>query len=304
LTSRGELPSLGRGRLAILLAALCFSTGGAAIKATSLSGFQVASFRSGVAALAMLVLLPQARRAWSVRALVVGVAYAATMVLFVSANKLTTAASTTFLQSSAPLYVLLLSPLVLKEPVRRVDLAYMLVLAGGLALFFVGVRQPDALAPNPFLGNVLATIAGLSWALTIFGLRWIEQREPERGGSRAVLLGNLIACSACLPWALPVREAGTHDIVVIAYLGLVQIGLAYVLLMYAVRAVPALEASLLLLVEPVLSPLWAFLLHREIPARWSLLGGFVILSATAGRTAIDFLRSRRLRRLAAPSHQA
>lgn len=288
----------------MILAALCFSTGGAAIKATALTSFQVASFRSGVAALAMLALLPAARARWSWRALLVGLAYATTMVLFVSANKLTTAANTIFLQSSAPLYVLLLSPLVLKERVRRQDLLYMLVLAGGLALFFVGVRAPDALAPNPVLGNVLATTAGLSWALTVFGLRWIEQREPERGGARAVLLGNLVACFACLPWALPVADPSLKDAAVIAYLGLIQIGLAYLLLMRAVQSVPALEASLLLLVEPVLSPLWAWLVHAESPGAWSLAGGAVILGATAARTTFDFLKARRLRELGRGAHQA
>ncbi|MFO0567651.1 MAG: EamA/RhaT family transporter, partial [Polyangiaceae bacterium] len=103
----GGVPVARRGRVQVVLAALCFSTGGAAIKATSLGAFQVASFRSGVAALAMLLLLPRARARWSWRALLVGLAYASTMVLFVSSNKLTTAANTIFLQSSAPLYVLL-----------------------------------------------------------------------------------------------------------------------------------------------------------------------------------------------------
>jgi len=278
-----------------LLAALFFSTGGAAIKATSLSSFQVASFRSGVAALAMLLLLPAARARWSPRAVAVGLAYAATMVLFVTANKLTTAANTIFLQSSAPLYVLLLSPLVLREPIRRSDLWYMLVLAAGLGFFFVGVRDPDRLAPNPLLGNGLATAAGLSWALTVFGLRWIGQREPEQGGTRAVLIGNLLAFFVCLPWALPVRDAAPSDIAVIAYLGVVQIGLAYFFLMRAVEHVPALEASLLLLVEPVLSPIWAWLVHSEIPGPWALVGGVIILGATAARTSIDFIRLRRHR---------
>ena len=231
-------------RLQCILSAVLFSTGGAAIKATSLGPFQVASFRSGVAALAMLLLLPAARRRWSARAVAVGLAYAATMVLFVSANKLTTAANTIFLQSSAPLYVLLLSPLVLKERVRRSDLGYMLILALGLGLFFVGVRAPDKLAPNPLLGNVLATLAGVTWALTVFGLRWLGQREPEKGGTRAVLLGNLVAFTACLPFALPVHGASVVDLGVVLYLGVFQIGLAYFFLMRGVEHVPALEASL------------------------------------------------------------
>jgi DME family drug/metabolite transporter len=281
-----------RARLAVLLAALFFSTGGAAIKATTLKGFQVASFRSGVAAVAMLLLLPAARARWSLRAVVVGLAYAATMVLYVSANKLTTAANTIFLQSSAPLYILLLSPLILHERIRRADLVYMGVLAIGLGSFFLGVRAPDRLAPNPLLGNVLATASGLAWALTVFGLRWIAQREPNAAGTRAVLIGNLTAFFACLPWALPAHGATSTDWAVIVYLGVVQIGLAYFFLMRGVEHVPALEASLLLLVEPVLNPIWAWLVHGEVPGPWALVGGVIILGATATRTGLDFARLR------------
>src|SRR5258706_12178150 len=110
-----------RARLAILAAAILFSTGGAAIKATQLTGWQVASFRSAVAAIAVLLMLREARRGFSRLAALVAAGYAATMVLFVLANKLTTAASTIFLQSTAPIYLVLLGPWILNEPVRRRD---------------------------------------------------------------------------------------------------------------------------------------------------------------------------------------
>ena len=97
-------------RLQLLAAAVLFSTGGAAIKATTLTAWQVASFRSGVAALAVLLLVPAARRGFSPKVFLVSIAYAATMVLFVASNKATTAANAIFLQSAAPLYVLLLAP--------------------------------------------------------------------------------------------------------------------------------------------------------------------------------------------------
>ena len=106
-------------RYGVLAAALLFSTGGAAIKACSLTGWQVAGFRSGVAAVALWLLVPGARRQWNWRTLLAGIFYAATLILFVTANKLTTSANAIFLQSTAPLYLLLLGPLVLREPVRR-----------------------------------------------------------------------------------------------------------------------------------------------------------------------------------------
>lgn len=145
-------------RLKLLLAALLFSTGGAAIKATQLSGWQVAGFRSGVAVIAVLLLAPEARRTWlrSWRGALVAVAYAATLTLYVTANKLTTSANTIFLQSTAPLYLLLLGPWLLKEPIRRSDLAVMAAVGAGMVCFFIGREPPIRTAPDPATGNVLA----------------------------------------------------------------------------------------------------------------------------------------------------
>src|SRR5580765_7755214 len=114
-----------RSRLAIFGAAILFSTGGAAIKATHLTGWQVASFRSMVAAGAVLLMLPASRRGFGKVSGLVAAFYAATMILFVLANKLTTAASTIFLQATAPIYLVLLGPWLLKEPIRRREVVFM-----------------------------------------------------------------------------------------------------------------------------------------------------------------------------------
>src|SRR6185295_11695527 len=164
-------PSPAASRALLVAGAVLFSTGGAAIKSCSLPGLQVAGLRSGIAVLAVLLFLPGARRRIPPRAWLVGLAYAATMLLFVSANKLTTAASTIFLQSTAPLFILVLGPWLLREPIRRRDLAFLVTMAAGLAVFFLGIDRPQATAPRPFLGNSLAALSSLSWALTIVGLR-------------------------------------------------------------------------------------------------------------------------------------
>jgi drug/metabolite transporter, DME family len=266
-------------RLQLLGAALLFSTGGAAIKATALSAWQVASFRSGIAALALLLLLPAARRGWSPRVLLVALAYAATLTLFVLANRLTTSANTIFLQSTAPLYILLLGPWLLKEPVRRSDLTFMGALAVGLSLFFVAAEAPVATAPDPLAGNVLATLSGLCWALTMVGLRWLGAEGKGEAGVATVALGNVVAFLAALPMALPVAAVGVSDWAIVSYLGVFQIAGAYVLLTAGIRHVRALEASILLLVEPALNPVWAWLVHGEVPSRWGMAGGAVILGA-------------------------
>ncbi len=292
----------------MLAAALLFSTGGAAIKATTLTAWQVAGLRSGIAVLALVLLLPGARRPWRHGWGIVGVgaAYGATLVLFVIGNKLTTAANTIFLQSTAPLYVLALAPWWLGERARRRDLVYMAALAVGLSLFFVGQRQPDALAPDPLTGNLLAALAGVTWGLTLLGLRSLGRRDdldaggaggPGGAGAAAVVVGNLFAFAVCLPAALPgiasVEAIGSRDWAIVVFLGVFQVAIAYVFLTRGLRRVGALEASLLLLVEPVLNPIWAWLFHGEEPGGWALTGGAVILTATLAKSVVDARRSGR-----------
>jgi drug/metabolite transporter (DMT)-like permease len=273
------------GRLQLLAAAALFSTGGAAIKAANFDGWQIAGLRSGVAALVLLLLVPAARRGWHWRLLPVALAYACTLTLFVLANRLTTAANAIFLQSTAPLYLILLGPLVLREPLRRSDLLFIVVLGLGLTSFFVGSEAPVETAPDPLRGNVLALLSGVAWAFTVLGLRWLGRR-PETGDSTlaAVTMGNLLVCFLALPVALPIGVATGVDWIVILYLGAVQVGLAYFLVTRGIRHVPALEASLLFLLEPALNPLWAWLVHDEIPSAWALFGGALILGATLART--------------------
>ena len=269
-----------RARLELIGAAVLFSTGGAAIKWADFTGWQIASFRSGIAALALLLILPAARRGWSLRATLVGLAYAGCLILFVLANRLTTAANTIFLQSTAPLYILLLAPWLLKEPIRRHDLGFMLAVGFGLLLFFVGAEQPETTAPDPARGNQLALASGFCWALAICGFRWLSS-APGRGSPlAAVVSGNLTAFLIALPMALPVGRHPVGDWAVIAYLGVFQIALAYVFVTAAIRVLPALESSVFLLIEPVLNPLWAWVIQRETPGAWALLGGAIILGAT------------------------
>lgn len=108
----------------------------------------------------------------------------------------------------------------------------------------------------------------------------------------AVACGNVIAGAACGAFALPVTQARTADWLLVGYLGVFRISGAYFFLTRGLRAVSALEASLLLLLEPVLSPVWAWLVHGEQPGPWSLAGGALILAASAIRTWDESRRSK------------
>jgi len=273
-------------RVEVVLAAILFSTGGAAIKAVTLTPWQVASFRAGIAALTLLLLVPDARR-FSWRGLVVGVVQAGTFITFVLANRLTTAASAVFLQAAAPFWLILLGPLLLGERSRRGDAPFLAVLFAGVLLLMLGTPGPSATAPDTFRGNVVGAISGLMWALTLAGLRWAG-REAAKGatftGASSTVCGNLIACAICLPLALPVQASVPGDWWMVVYLGVAQVGLAYVFLTRGLGKLRAMEVSLLLLLEPALSPFWAWLAHGERPGWVALLGGAIILTATTWRS--------------------
>jgi DME family drug/metabolite transporter len=285
-------------RLRVLAAAALFSTGGAAVKAIHLNGWQVACLRSAVAAVAFLIFLPESRRWPTLRVLGAAALFATTMILFVLSNKLTTAASAIFLQSTAPLWVVLLSPWLLRERVRLPDLVFLGVLTGGLACFFVGLDPVTATATNPLLGNVLAALSGLTWALTVMALRALGRIDPKdshaqdgkRGGGwgpASALWGSILVVLFCLPRAFPLTDATASDWWIVSYLGVFQIAVAYIFLLRGLERVRALEASLLLLLEPVLNPVWAWIVHGERPGAWSLAGGAVILAATLGKSWWD-----------------
>lgn len=273
-----------RNRLLLIATALLFSTAGVVMKAATLTGWQVASFRSGVAAVVLLLALPEVRHGWSWRTLLVAAAYASTLILFSLANRLTTAANAVFLQSAAPLYLLLLGPWLLREPIRRADLIYILALAAGVVLVFTGVESAVATAPDPPGGNVLAGASALTYALMLVGLRWMARRQRGGSGMATVAAGNLMAFVAALPMALSAPVALGANVLVILYLGVFQIGLAYLCLTRAIRHVTAFEASTFLLIEPAMSPVWTWLVHGEEPGARALAGGALILSATLVNT--------------------
>jgi drug/metabolite transporter (DMT)-like permease len=277
-------PSPLRSRLLLVATAVLFSTGGAAIKAAGFTAWQVASFRSGAAAAVLLLVVPETRREWSWRIAPVAAAYAATLILFVQATRMTTAANAIFLQSTAPLYLLLLGPLLLREPIRRTDVGYILAIAAGMSLFALGTQRAVASAPDPHTGNICALASGLSWALTLAGLRWLARRQAGEAGMAAVAAGNIAAFLAALPMALPVASASPKSLAVILYLGVFQIGLSYWCLTRAMRRVTAFEATAILLLEPALNPVWVWMIHGERPGGRPIAGGAVILTATLVNT--------------------
>lgn len=269
-----------RGALAsVAFAAVLWSSGGLFIKLAPMGGLAVACGRSLVAGLFYLaVLRPDLRAA----RLGTAVAYAGCIVTFVAATKLTTAANAIFLQYTGPAWVLLLSPFLLDEELRAADVVCVLLSLAGMSLFFVGKMEAGQMS-----GNLLGLVSGVFFAFVVVLLR-----RDARGGRGDALpstaLGNLIAAAVTLPWALRAlpQMVTPRGASMLLYLGVVQLGVAYVLFIRGVRKVEAAEASLLSMLEPVLNPLWVFLGAGERPGPWALLGGVVVVAAVVVRTLL------------------
>jgi len=201
------------------------------------------------------------------------VAYASTVVLFVIANKLTTAANAILLQYTAPIYVALFSPWFLGERASRRDWLILLVMMGGMVLFFL-----DDLSLDGYLGNLVALGSGISFAwLTLF-----LRRQKDGFPLPSLLLGNLLAGLIGLPFMFQSMPS-TSSWIGLLLLGVVQLGLPYILYALALRRVTAVEGILIPMLEPVLNPIWVFLLMGERPSPWAIVGGTVILGAVIFR---------------------
>jgi drug/metabolite transporter (DMT)-like permease len=257
-----------------------------------LSGWQIACYRSAIAGLLLAAAFPRCAWPKSWKEPLVGLAYAGTMLLFVHANKLTLAADVIFLQSTAPVYVSLLAPWLLHERVRPRDLVLLALIIAGAAMCLLGGRPASATAPQPFLGDMLGLASGATWALTLTGLRYLAKpgtaktSEGRNPAVTAALWGNIAACLACAPLAIPQGGPGPRDLIALLYLGVFQIGLAYICLTWAMKATPALQAALLLQLEPTLNPLWAWLVHGEAPGGLALAGGGLILASALAATLL------------------
>ena len=278
--------------LYVLVAALLWSTGGLFIKWTTIGGIELSFWRSLFAI--FTVAFFTRREGFGINRLTAAASflYAVLLILFVLATKTTTAANAIFLQYTAPVYLLILEPIVYKEKFRSRDLITVAVCLGGMGLFFVGQLRPQDVA-----GNVMALASGFFFALYFLLLRHPRAREVNRASS--VIYGNTLAVIMTAPWGLATLTSITgHDLIGVAYLGIIQLGVAYTFFTLGMaRGVRSLDAGIICYVEPVLNPVWVFMVLGEKPSRWALLGGSIIIIAVISHMILDARGKRKANQL-------
>ncbi|HKS27539.1 MAG TPA: DMT family transporter [Pyrinomonadaceae bacterium] len=273
--------------LLVVAAALLWSTGGLFIKWTQLSAYELSFGRSLLAAVTVALFTYREGFRLNGITIVTSLLYAALLLLFVVATKLTTAANAIFLQYTAPIYVLLLEPLFYKEKFRTSDLITVVACIAGMSLFFIGKLRPQDVE-----GNIAALASGVCFALYILLLRHPQSQRVNRASS--VIYGNLLLVLITAPMGLAaITKMSWHDAVSVGYLGVIQIGVAYTFFTLGMaRGVRSLDAGIVGYIEPVLNPVWVFIFLGERPSGWAIVGGAIIITAVIAHTILGARRRR------------
>ncbi|HSL89273.1 MAG TPA: DMT family transporter [Ignavibacteriaceae bacterium] len=266
-----------KGVLAVVLTALLWSSGGLLIKLISLTSMQLSFFRCLIAAIVFAVIFRKKVLKVNKLAILNAVFYATVLTLFVIATKATTAANAIFLQSTAPIYVLIFEPIINKtrwEPINIITIAVCFI---GMILFFLG-----ELSPGHLKGNIVALLAGVAFAAFFLGMRKNEKEYQQS----AIFYGNIIVAVICIPFIIEIETISLSDLWMVSFLGVFQIAAAYAIFTYGIKRILAVEASIISMLEPVLNPVWVFLGYGEVPTTFAIIGGLIIISAISLRTVI------------------
>ena len=273
----------GLGIAAIAGCARLWSLAGLLIKLVDWNPFAIACGRSAVAALFIYAWLRRPHFSFSPAQVCAALAYSATMLLFVYANKATTSANAILLQYGEPVYVAIIGSFVLKEKPRAEHWIAFCLVAAGMGLFFAG-----GVGGGELSGNAAAAAAGLAFALYVISMRKQKGGSPLESALMAHILTAGISFVACL--FLPTPRIDAKSLAAIAALGTLQIGLASVLFAAGIKRVTAVDASLVGVIEPVFNPLWVFLATGEAPGANALAGGGIIIAAVLGSILISLRR--------------
>lgn len=256
-----------KGIVFAVIASILWSTGGLLVKLSNWHPLAISGGRSLIAALVMLVYLRRPKITKSKAQIIGAITYSTTVMFFVIANKLTTAANAILLQYTSPIFVALLGVWILKEKIHWYDIVSILVVFLGMGLFFIqGVDRGN------ILGNIIAILAGFSLACTTISLRL----QKEGSAVETTWLGNILTFVLALPFIIQVK-VDAINLIIILILGIFQLGISYILYVNALKYISALEAILITVLEPLLNPVWVYVFTGEAPGIYALIGGSIVI---------------------------
>lgn len=270
-------PERRRAIIFLVVAAILFSSGGLLIKLVDLPAMAVAGGRSAIAAVIILLFIRRPKFTWSATQILCAVAYCGTVVFFVIANKMTTAANAILLQYTAPVYIALFGAWFVGERTTLRDWVTIGLVLIGMTLFLL-----DGLSAGNWAGNLFALLSAVFYAF----LAMLIRKQKDASPLESVLLGNILTAIIGLPFMIGHLPSRT-SMVSLILLGVFQLGIAYVMFAKGARHVSALEIVLISVLEPILNPLWVVLTVGEKPTSLALLGGIIVLGAVVGRGVLS-----------------
>jgi drug/metabolite transporter (DMT)-like permease len=279
-SATGFRRSLERGGFLIFLAALLWSLAGVFIKLLEIHPLTIVFYRSLFASLVFVPFLKFSQFHFNTAIIISVISYTAAITAFVSANKLTTAANAIVLQYTAPVLVYLFSRLVLREKISTRN-AFALT----VSMVGVGFISVDNVGEPEMSGVLLALSSGVLFAIYMVNLQQIKKFSEIY----LTWLNNLVCAVLVLPFVKAPFALSSDQLLIVAIMGSVQLGLPYFLFSRGLRTIPLQEAALIALIEPVLNPVWVALIVGEIPSFATLTGGALILTALAVRYLIPLL---------------
>lgn len=258
-----------KGIAAAVIASVLWSTGGLFIKLSDWNPIALSGSRSLISSLVMLAYMKKPKITKSKPQILGAISYAATVICFVIANKLTTAANAILLQYTAPIFVAIMGAWILKEKIHWYDLVSIAVVFLGISLFFVqGIEGGNA------LGNIVAILSGFSMACATIFLRL----QKDGSGVETTWLGNILTFIISLPFILK-AQFDFKNIIIIVVLGVFQLGISYIFYVNSLKHITALEAILITVIEPLLNPLWVYIFTGEAPGMLAIIGGAIVIIA-------------------------
>lgn len=281
-----------KGILLLIATAVMWSLGGVFVKSIAINGMAIAGIRSLLAAAVLLLFCRRKCFTFSPTQIAGAFCYCGAVLFYVLANKKTTAANTILLQYTAPIYVAIFSRWFLGEKVSKLQYLAIFAAMCGIVLFF----RDDLTFANR-LGNIFGIITGLSFGLMILLMR--KQKTDLAIGS--IVLGNLITALIGVPFIFGSMPDATGWIYLVL-LGVVQLGIPYVLYAIAISHVTAIEGVMILTLEPILNPIWVLLVIGERPGKWALAGGLIVICSVTASTLISTY-AKRSGSIPAPAHR-
>lgn len=266
-----------KGILYVFTAALLWSSGGLFIKLISLNAMQLSFFRCSIAAITFAIIFKKRILLFNKLSLINSFIYAIVLITFVIATKTTTAANAIFLQSTAPIYVLIFEPIFNKTKYERINIITVAVCVLGMILFFVGKLEPGHLE-----GNFVALISGITFAAFFLGMKQNDHKYQQS----SIFWGNVLVAMICIPFLTSIELISFSDVWMVSFLGVFQIAIAYAFFASGLKRIYAVEASIISMIEPVLNPVWVFIGYGEVPSLEAIIGGLIILTAIVVRSLI------------------